>query len=66
MTSESRVIDTSLNRTHRRYLIFELVQKLLNTKIGQCTNYYQYENKTRDNDVKFRTTIAIKSEKTNP
>ena len=61
--SQSKVTHISLIWQVRSYLIWELVNRTLNEKLGGATKTYINQQLTRTNDILFRTSIAVKSEK---
>ena len=44
-------------------MISEIVTKICNAKLGNMVRNYREENLKRVNDVAFRKTLAVKSEK---
>ena len=61
--SATRVSNSCLARNDRKLLFWDLVNKILNAKIGSLVKTYKSKKLTRNNDVNFRSSLAVKSEK---
>ena len=65
----SRLVDISITRINHiclsRYdeesLFWDLINRILNAKIGSLVKTYRSKKLTRNNDVNFRTSFAVKS-----
>ena len=61
--SQTRVKHTNLIVKVRSDVIWELVHRILNTKIFGTAEMYRNQTFNRANDVSFKTSIAVKSKK---
>ena len=65
ITSLTRVSDKNLITNKWKSLIWDLANRILNTKIGQLTKSRRSKCLTRVNDVSFRPSVTVKSDKRN-
>ena len=62
-TAKSRVKNPNVDDITRITPIWKLLEQIFNVKIGHCIKTYRSDTLTRNNDVNFRTIIAVKSER---
>ena len=57
--SVSNVDHDDLTRDDRKYLIYEIIDRILNAKIGALVREYRSDNLTRNSDAAFTTEVGV-------